>query len=56
MVVPQEQRVEEVSASNDIEALFSDDDSGEVEAPATTDEQVELLASFEMAHRKKNTR
>jgi hypothetical protein len=56
MVVPQEQRVEEVGASNDIEALFGDNDGGEVEAPATTDEQVELMASFEMAHREENMR
>jgi hypothetical protein len=39
MVVPQEQRVEEVGVSDDIEALFGDNDD-EVVAPATTDEQV----------------
>jgi hypothetical protein len=49
MVVPQEQRVEEVGASDDIEALFGDNDD-EVVAPVTTDEQVALMASFETAH------
>jgi hypothetical protein len=38
MVVPQEQHVEEVGASDDIEALFGDSDDGEVVAPAMTDE------------------
>jgi hypothetical protein len=56
MVVPQEQHVEEVSASNDIEALFGDSDNGEVVAPTTMDEQVALMASFEMAHREESTR
>jgi hypothetical protein len=37
MVVPQEQHFEEVTASDEIEALFSDSDDGDVEAP-TTDE------------------
>jgi hypothetical protein len=55
MVVPQEQHVEVVDASDDIEALFDDDD-GEVVAPATTDEQVALMASFETAHREESTR
>jgi hypothetical protein len=50
MVVPQEQHVEEVGASDDIEALFGDS------SPATTDEQVALLASFETAHREEGTR
>jgi hypothetical protein len=56
MVVPHEQHVEEVSVSNDIEALFDDSDDGDVVAPATTDEQVALMASFEMAHREQSTR
>jgi hypothetical protein len=56
MVVPQEQHVEEVGASDDIEALFGDSDDGKVVAAATTDEQVALMASFEMAHRKESTR
>jgi hypothetical protein len=56
MVVPQEQHVEEVSASDDIEALFGDSDDSEVAAPATTDEQVALMASFETAHREESTR
>jgi hypothetical protein len=55
MVVPQEQHVEEVGASDDIEALFGDSDDGEVVAPATTDEQVELMASFETAHHEEST-
>jgi hypothetical protein len=44
MVVPQEQRVEEVGASDNIKG------------PATTDEQVALMASFETAHREESTR
>jgi hypothetical protein len=56
MVVPQEQHVEEVGASDDIEALFGDSDDDEVVAPATTDEQVALMASFETAHREESTR
>jgi hypothetical protein len=56
MVVPQEQHVEEVGASDDIEGLFGDSDDGDVVAPATTDEQVALIASFEMAHREESTR
>jgi hypothetical protein len=56
MVVPQEQHVEEVGASDDIEALFSDSDDGEVVAPVMTDEQVALMASFETAHREESTR
>jgi hypothetical protein len=55
MVVPQEQHVEEVGTSDDIEALFSDSDDSEVAAPATTDEQVALMASFETAHREEST-
>jgi hypothetical protein len=38
MVVPKEQHVEEVGASDDIEALFGDSDDDDVVAPATTDE------------------
>jgi hypothetical protein len=56
MVVPQEQHVEEVGASDDIEALFSDSDDGEVVASVMTDEQVALMASFETAHREESTR
>jgi hypothetical protein len=56
MVVPQEQHVEEVSVSDDIEAVFGDSDDGEVVAPATTDEQVVLIASFKTAHREESTR
>jgi hypothetical protein len=56
MVVPQEQHVEEVSANDDIEALFSDSDDGEVVVPAMTDEQVALMASFETVHREESTR
>jgi hypothetical protein len=56
MVVPQEQHVEEVGASDDIEALFDDSDDGDVMAPATMDEQVVLIASFETAHREESTR
>jgi hypothetical protein len=54
MVVPQEQHVKEVGASDDIESLFCDFDDGEVAAPATTDEQVALMASFEMTHREES--
>jgi hypothetical protein len=53
MVVPQEQPNKEDGASNDIEALFDD---GDVAMPATTDEQVALMASFETAHREESTR
>jgi hypothetical protein len=56
MVVPQEQHVEEVGASDDIEALFGDSSDGDVVAPATTDEQVALMASFKTAHREESTR
>jgi hypothetical protein len=56
MVVPQEQHVEEVGSSDDIEALFGDSDDGEVVAPAMTDELVALMASFETAHREESTR
>jgi hypothetical protein len=56
MVVPQEQHVEEVSTNDDIEALFSDSDDGEVVVSAMTDEQVALMASFETAHREESTR
>jgi hypothetical protein len=56
MVVPQEQHIEEVGASNRIEALFSDSDNGKVVAPATTNEQVALVASFETVHREESTR
>jgi nicotinamide mononucleotide (NMN) deamidase PncC len=56
MVVPQEYHVEEVGASDDIEALFDDSSAGDVVAPATTDEQVALMASFETAHREESTR
>jgi hypothetical protein len=38
MVVPQDQRDKEASASDDIEALFGDSDDGDVAMPATTDE------------------
>jgi hypothetical protein len=55
MVVPQEQHVKEVSASDDIKAPFVVSDDGEVVAPATMDEQVALMASFERAHRKEST-
>jgi hypothetical protein len=56
MVVPQELLVKEVGASDDIESLFGDFDDGEVAAPATTDEQVALMASFEMTHREESMR
>jgi hypothetical protein len=56
MVVPREQHVEDVGASDDIEALFGDSDDGEVVAPAMTDEQVALMASLETAHREESTR
>jgi hypothetical protein len=56
MVVPHEQHVEEVGVSDDIEALFDDSDDDDVVAPATTDEQVALMASFETAHREQSTR
>jgi hypothetical protein len=56
MVVPQEQHVEEVGASDDIKALFGDSDNGDVVAPATVDKQVALMASYEMAHREESTR
>jgi hypothetical protein len=56
MVVPQEQHIEEVGASDDIEALFGDSSDGEVVAPATTDKQVALMASFKTAHREESTR
>jgi hypothetical protein len=56
MVVPQEQHVEEVGASNDIEALFGDSSNGDVVAPVTTDEQVALIASFETAHSEESMR
>jgi hypothetical protein len=46
MVVPQEQHDKEDSASDDIEALFSNSSDGDVVAPTTMDEQVALLASF----------
>jgi hypothetical protein len=51
MVVPQEQaKEEEDDASDNIGALFGDDN--DVSIPATTDEQVALLVLFETAHRK----
>jgi hypothetical protein len=56
MVVLQESPDEEDGASDEIEALFSDSNDGDVVMPATTDEQVALMASFETAHRKKSTR
>jgi replicative superfamily II helicase len=56
MVVPQEQHIEEVGASDDIEALFGDSSYGDVVAPATVDEQVALMASFVTAHREESTR
>jgi hypothetical protein len=56
MVVLQEQHVQEVSASNDIEALFGDSDDSDMVAPVMTNEQVALMASFEMAHREESTR
>jgi hypothetical protein len=56
MVVPQEQHIEEVGASEDIEALFSDFSDGDVVAPAMTDEQVALMPAFETAHREESTR
>jgi hypothetical protein len=55
MMVPQEQHVEEVGASDDIEAVFGDSSDGDVVAPATMDEQVALLASFKTAHREEGT-
>jgi hypothetical protein len=55
MVVLQEQHVEEVGASDDIEALFGESNDGEVVTPVTMDEQVALMASFEMAHCKEST-
>jgi hypothetical protein len=51
MVVPREQPDEEDGASEDIEALFGDSDDGDMVMPSTTDEQVALMATFEMAHR-----
>jgi peroxiredoxin len=42
--------------SDDIKALFGDSDDGEVVVPATTDEQVALMASFETAHCEESTR
>jgi hypothetical protein len=45
-----------VASADDIEALFGDSSDGDVVAPATTDEQVALMASFEMAHCKESTR
>jgi hypothetical protein len=56
MVVPQEHHIEEVDASDDIEALFGDSSDSDVVAPATMDEQVVLIASFETAHREESTR
>jgi hypothetical protein len=56
MVVPQEQLNEEDSASDDIEALFSDSLDGDAVVPTTMDEQVALLASFETAHHEQGTR
>jgi hypothetical protein len=56
MVMPQEQHVEEVGMSDDIKALFGDSSDGDVVAPVTTDEQVALMASFEMTHREESTR
>jgi hypothetical protein len=55
MVVPQEQHIQEVSASDNIEALFGDSDDSDVVAPMTTDEQVALMASFETAHHEEST-
>jgi hypothetical protein len=46
-VVPQEQPEEQDDTSNDIEALFGDSSDGDMTVPATMDEQVALLASFE---------
>jgi hypothetical protein len=45
MVVPQEQNVKEVGASDDIEALFGDSSNGDVVASMMTDGQVALMAS-----------
>jgi hypothetical protein len=56
MVVPQEHPDEEDGVSDDIEALFGDSSNGDVVVPATTDEQVALLASFETAHHEEGTR
>jgi hypothetical protein len=56
MVMPQEQPDEEDDTSDDIEGLFSDSSDGDVIIPATTDEQVVLLASFETAHHEEGTR
>jgi hypothetical protein len=56
MVVPKEQHVEEVSASDDIEGLFGDSDDGDVVEPTMMDEQVALMASFEIAHHEESTR
>jgi hypothetical protein len=55
MVVPQEQPDEEDGASDNIEALFGDSSDGDVLMPATTDEQVVLMASFDTAHREEGT-
>jgi hypothetical protein len=48
--------MEEVGASDNIEALFVDSDDDDVVAPAMMNEQVALMASFQMAHRKERTR
>jgi hypothetical protein len=42
--------------SDDIEAFFDDSSDGDMVVPATTDEQVALLSSFETAHREEGTR
>jgi hypothetical protein len=56
MVVPHEHPNKEDGMSDDIEALFGDSDDGDVVMPATTDEQVALMVSFETAHREEGTR
>jgi hypothetical protein len=56
MVVPQEHHVEEVGASDDIDALFGDSSDSDMVAPTTTDEQVALMASFETAHHEERKR
>jgi hypothetical protein len=50
-VVPQEQPEDQDDTSNDIKALFSNSSDGDMIVPATMDEQVALLASFETTQR-----
>jgi hypothetical protein len=54
MVVPQEQHVEEVGASDDVEVLFGDSNDDDMVAPAMMDEQMTLMASFETVHREES--